>query len=107
MRDFPLRGADLLWPTPRAPRMSSRRTTMRASDPHPVVTPGRDGDSHPRWRPWYLVGAGILAPLLAVLVTGCGEAPPAAHDKTVEVFVTTPVRGKVADYQDFTGRLDG
>jgi len=58
-----------------------------------------------RWRP---LGLGLMAPvLLVVLAAGCSEAPPPAHDKTVEVVVTTPVAGKVADYQDFTGRLDG
>jgi RND family efflux transporter MFP subunit len=52
--------------------------------------------------------AGILIALLAVaLAVGCNEAPPAGQEKkTVEVIATTPITSEVADYQDFTGRLD-
>src|SRR5262249_23691253 len=61
--------------------------------------------------PWHrrrrLPAVGLLAPLLAVaLVTGCGQTPPPADKKAVEVVVSTPVNGEVTDYQDFTGRLD-
>jgi RND family efflux transporter MFP subunit len=41
------------------------------------------------------------------LAAGCNHAPPAPAKKPAEVVVTTPVEGDVADYQDFTGRLDG
>ncbi|HEV3263591.1 MAG TPA: efflux RND transporter periplasmic adaptor subunit [Gemmataceae bacterium] len=69
---------------------------------HSAASPRRNG------RRWRLLGFGTLAPLLAVvLAAGCNQAPPPARDKTVEVEVTTPVSGRVADYQDFTGRLDG
>jgi hypothetical protein len=79
------------------------------------------------WRPWRLGGfsndlshetvmtaaslarAAALVPVcLLALVAGCNHAPPpAAAKKPAEVVVTTPVQGDVADYQDFTGRLDG
>jgi RND family efflux transporter MFP subunit len=42
----------------------------------------------------------------ALLATGCGHKAPPKEAKAQEVIVTTPVRGEVADYQDFTGRLD-
>jgi RND family efflux transporter MFP subunit len=39
---------------------------------------------------------------------GCNNAPARAPDKkTPEVVVTTPITDQVADYEDFTGRLDG
>ncbi len=62
-------------------------------------------------RHWRLLGLGI-ALLSAVLVAGCGLAPSSANgkngvnDKKPEVIVTTPILGKVTDYEDFTGRLD-
>jgi RND family efflux transporter MFP subunit len=49
----------------------------------------------------------LLPALLPVVFTGCNQAPPAHPKKAAEVVVTTPVRGEVVDYQDFTGRLDG
>jgi RND family efflux transporter MFP subunit len=52
----------------------------------------------------------ILGPLAAGLLLAAGCAQPAARTpekKPVEVIATTPVRGQVTDYQDFTGRLDG
>jgi RND family efflux transporter MFP subunit len=52
--------------------------------------------------------AGISVALLAaVLAAGCNHAPPAGQDKkAVEVVATTPITGEVADYEDFTGRLE-
>jgi RND family efflux transporter MFP subunit len=48
-----------------------------------------------------------LAALLITVVAGCNhEAAPAAGSKAVEVIVTAPIWDEVADYQDFTGRLD-
>jgi multidrug efflux system membrane fusion protein len=52
------------------------------------------------------VGAGFALSILA-LVAGCQHAPPERAKKPVDVVVTTPVPDEVADYQDFTGRLDG
>jgi RND family efflux transporter MFP subunit len=51
---------------------------------------------------------GILSLLLAAfLAAGCNQAPPPARGaKTAEVIVSTPITGEVADYQDFTGRLE-
>jgi RND family efflux transporter MFP subunit len=52
----------------------------------------------------------VLCPLALVLLLSAGCTQPAAkgpEKKPVEVVVTTPVRGEVTDYQDFTGRLDG
>jgi RND family efflux transporter MFP subunit len=43
--------------------------------------------------------------LVGVVAAGCGQAPPAAKVKKVEVIVTTPVQDDVLDYQDFTGRI--
>jgi RND family efflux transporter MFP subunit len=48
----------------------------------------------------------ILSALIST-VTGCNHATNAdTPQKPVEVVVTTPIRGEVIDYQDFTGRLD-
>jgi RND family efflux transporter MFP subunit len=45
---------------------------------------------------------------LALSMAGCNNAVSQAPDrKPPEVTVTTPVADQVADYQDFTGRLDG
>jgi multidrug efflux system membrane fusion protein len=50
----------------------------------------------------------LLAALLLLPQLGCSIAASKAPDKKPpEVVVTTPVTGTVADYQDFTGRLDG
>jgi RND family efflux transporter MFP subunit len=50
---------------------------------------------------------GLSVLLATVLATGCDHPPPKSQGaKTVEVFVTTPITSKVADYQDFTGRLE-
>lgn len=49
----------------------------------------------------------VMAALSLTLAAGCHQAPPERPKKPVEVVVTTPVRDEVADYQDFTGRLDG
>jgi RND family efflux transporter MFP subunit len=49
----------------------------------------------------------LLPALVPALVAGCTQAPPPHPKKAAEVVVTTPVRGEVVDYQDFTGRLDG
>jgi multidrug efflux system membrane fusion protein len=75
-----------------------------ASLPRPSLLslpgPGRHG----RW----LFQMGLLFALfITTLVAGCQHAPPDRPKKTVEVVVTTPVPDEVADYQDFTGRLDG
>jgi RND family efflux transporter MFP subunit len=59
---------------------------------------------HPVKRPIIL-----LFPLvLGLVATGCTQpAAKGPEKKPVEVIATTPVRGQVTDYQDFTGRLDG
>jgi multidrug efflux system membrane fusion protein len=49
-------------------------------------------------------GIGLL--LAALPAAGCARAPAAAGPKTVEVGVTHPITAEVADYEDFTGRLD-
>jgi RND family efflux transporter MFP subunit len=55
-----------------------------------------------------VLGYGISTVLLASLAAGCGQtAGNTPEKKAAEVVVTTPVRGEVTDYQDFTGRLDG
>jgi multidrug efflux system membrane fusion protein len=65
---------------------------------------GGDGLRRRRW----LLGLSLLLPtLMLVLVAGCNDAPAPPPRKVPEVVVTTPVRGEVVDYQDFTGRLDG
>lgn len=67
-----------------------------------LPSPGQTRRS--RW----LFGLSLLWPAsFLVLVTGCEHAPPERPKKPVEVVVTTPIRDEVADYQDFTGRLDG
>ena len=55
----------------------------------------------------------IRAVLLAVSLgivfgAGCNQAPPVAkvEKKAIEVMVVHPVRDRVTDYNDFTGRLD-
>jgi RND family efflux transporter MFP subunit len=67
---------------------------------HPPAGPSRKG----RWR-WLALG--VPAALLATaLVSGCGGKTKAKAPKEVEVVVTTPISyDRVADYQDFTGRL--
>jgi RND family efflux transporter MFP subunit len=58
----------------------------------------------PRLRHFALGWAALLA---TVLAAGCDHPPPKSQGaKTVEVIVTTPITSKVADYQDFTGRLE-
>jgi RND family efflux transporter MFP subunit len=58
--------------------------------------------------PWRLLGRAAPTLLLAALAAGCGQlAANTSEKKPIEVIVTTPVRGEVTDYQDFTGRLDG
>jgi RND family efflux transporter MFP subunit len=53
---------------------------------------------------------GVMALLAGVgLLTASGCNPPAKADRAVkppQVVVTTPIEDEVADYQDFTGRLD-
>jgi RND family efflux transporter MFP subunit len=50
----------------------------------------------------------MVAVFLAVVAAGCGpSAARAPEKKAPEVLVTTPISDEVADYQDFTGRLDG
>jgi RND family efflux transporter MFP subunit len=61
-------------------------------------------------------GRGLFSAAAAALVlgvgglislSGCNQAQSKAPEKkAAEVVVTTPVRNEVADYQDFTGRLD-
>ena len=54
------------------------------------------------------VAALFAISVYAVSLAGCGNAVSQAPDKKPpEVVVTTPVGDEVADYQDFTGRLDG
>jgi RND family efflux transporter MFP subunit len=59
------------------------------------------------WRGWRLLCLSLLIPGAPFLVAGCDQAPAGPPRKAPEVIVTTPVRGEVVDYQDFTGRLDG
>jgi RND family efflux transporter MFP subunit len=50
----------------------------------------------------------LLAAFLLISLAGCNNtASKAPEKKAPEVIVTTPVADEVADYQDFTGRLDG
>ncbi len=72
----------------------------------PLRSPtARAGKGLPRWP---LAGLGLLLPAaLLFLFAGCNPEPPPRAKKPAEVVVTTPVRGEVVDYQDFTGRLDG
>ncbi len=49
---------------------------------------------------------GVFIGLLAA--TGCSKAPAKAPEKrSPEVIVTTPTVAEVADFEDFTGRLEG
>jgi RND family efflux transporter MFP subunit len=48
-----------------------------------------------------------MTTIMATLMAGCQQAVVEPAKKPVQVIVTTPVRDEVADYQDFTGRLDG
>ena len=67
-----------------------------------------DSSPWPRRRRHWLLRVGLLFPASFLLLgTACDQAPLERPKKPVEVVVTTPVRGEVADYQDFTGRLDG
>src|SRR4051794_9197462 len=51
---------------------------------------------------------GALAAGVVLAAAGCGgHAAKAPDKKAPEVVVTTPITDEVADYQDFTGRLDG
>jgi RND family efflux transporter MFP subunit len=54
--------------------------------------------------------AAAALPVLAgpLLLSGCGPASPAGNSgtKPVDVVVTTPVKDRVTDFQDFTGRLE-
>lgn len=63
-----------------------------------------DGSPKPanRPRPRFLLG-GLLA---AALWAGCAEPPPLAPPATPKVTVSRPLKRKVADYEDFTGRTD-
>jgi RND family efflux transporter MFP subunit len=50
----------------------------------------------------------VIGCLLALQLSGCNTTTARAPEKKApEVQVTTPVSDRVADYQDFTGRLDG
>ncbi|MEN6450171.1 MAG: efflux RND transporter periplasmic adaptor subunit [Thermoguttaceae bacterium] len=51
---------------------------------------------------------GILGGLLLAVGAGCRPAPPAAEasQPAVPVSVAVPIQQKVADYEDFTGRLE-
>jgi multidrug efflux system membrane fusion protein len=55
-----------------------------------------------------VAGIALLAGVVSLgMVAGCNQGPPAAPQKKApEVVVTTPITAEVADYQDFTGRLD-
>src|SRR5438128_6688151 len=66
------------------------------------------GISLPGQRVRWLLGTGLLMPVLTMIIAaGCQQAPTERAKKPIQVIVTTPVRDEVADYQDFTGRLDG
>jgi RND family efflux transporter MFP subunit len=86
-----------------------RRLTM--SDrffSHRWVGSSQKGETGPRRGGWRWLGASLLLqPMLLALAAGCNTEPPPRAKKPAEVVVTSPVRGEVADYQDFTGRLDG
>jgi RND family efflux transporter MFP subunit len=88
---------------------------MRASSfRHSLARPDGDAAGGPapaggpaRWRRWRRLGAGVPVVLLgALLAAGCGRAPAAPGAKAIAVVVTRPITDEVADYQDFTGRLD-
>jgi RND family efflux transporter MFP subunit len=52
-------------------------------------------------------GGALVALAAAVLVSGCARSPEGkAGAKPVDVVVTTPVKDRVTDFQDFTGRLE-
>jgi RND family efflux transporter MFP subunit len=80
-----------------------------------AITKSRSDHSDSTREPWARAGSlrmGSLCPALAVLIlsglAGCNAAASRAPDKkAVEVVVTVPIGSEVADYQDFTGRLDG
>ena len=55
-----------------------------------------------------VVRLAALGAFLVIVAVGCGgRAAKAPEKQAPEVVVTTPVADEVADYQDFTGRLDG
>ena len=45
-------------------------------------------------------------PVLAVIFSGCQQAPPIAPPPTPKVTVARPIARKSTDYEDFTGRTD-
>jgi multidrug efflux system membrane fusion protein len=55
-----------------------------------------------------VIDARFLVVFLLIPLAGCNNTASRVPDKKpAEVVVTTPVADEVADYQDFTGRLDG
>lgn len=54
------------------------------------------------------IGLGMATVVVvAAASVGCHHAPsPKMNKRPAEVVVTTPVRGEVTDYQDFTGRME-
>jgi RND family efflux transporter MFP subunit len=72
-------------------------------DQLPATLPHTTGSPWPRG-----FGALVMGFLPALLlVAGCDQTRPTAQaKKPIEVIVTTPITSEVADYQDFTGRLD-
>src|SRR5262245_45022776 len=83
------------------------RMSASLSSGSELMTGRHRGDTFPLRASRRLCGFGLLAALLAT-AAGCGHTPARPPDKKApEVVVTTPIRHEVADYQDFTGRLDG
>ncbi len=92
--------------------MTARLSPHRNVDPGRNEPPaqGRQGLSPKQfWRGrGRLLGLGTRSIILVALAAGCDQTGANPAEKPPpKVIVTTPVRGEITDYQDFTGRLDG